>query len=244
VLELAPGQSMRFGRATPRRHGENPAGPALGMAFDHDSVSRLAGEITATENYWTLTNFSRDATYVVENPEGGGEFVKVPPLRHAAPVPFEISRVLLPTAPELVAFHVYAPMHAFLDEHSTETLDGEMTLASFPLDTSAKYFLVLLALCEPRLRDESHVVIPGVDAVVERLRPLPSCRTLNTGAVNFHIDYLARRKLRIKQPQPGGRPERFDARREMLVSVALRFNLVREEHLAMLPAHFPHRSAG
>jgi hypothetical protein len=235
---------MRFGRAAGQRHGEDAAGSALDMAFDHDSVSRLAGQITATDNYWTLTNFSRDATYVVENPEGGGEFVKVPPLRYAAPVPFEISRVVLPTAPGLLAFHVYAPTHTFLDECSIESLNGEMTLASFPLDTSAKYFLVLLALCEPRLRDESHVVIPSVDAVVERLQPLPSCRTLNAGAVNFHIDYLARSKLRIKQPQPDGRPERFDAKRETLVSVALRFNLVREEHLAMLPGRFPNRSAG
>ncbi len=243
VLELAPGQSLRFGRGAGGGNRTGTEQPALDVLLDHDSVPRLAGQITAADTFWTLTNFSRESTYVVENPEGGGEFIKVPPLRYAAPIPFEISRVVLPTAPELLSFHVYAPMHNFVEECSLESLSGEMTLSSYPLDTSAKYFLVLVALCEPRLRDECHVEVPGVEAVVERLRTLPSCRTVNTGAVNFHIDYLARNKLRIKPSRRDNRPDRFNAKRDMLVSVALRFNLVREEHLALLPSRLPHSSA-
>ncbi len=242
VLELAPGQSLRFGRGSGGERGTGTEQPPLDVLFDHDSVPRLAGEITAADTFWTLTNFSRDCTYVVENPEGGGEFIKIPPLRHAAPIPFEISRVVLPTAPELLSFHVYAPMHNFVEECGPESFGGEMTLSSYPLDTSAKYFLVLVALCEPRLRDECQVEVPAVEAVVERLRTLPLCRTINPGAVNFHIDYLARNKLRIKPSRRDNRPDRFTAKRDMLVSVALRFNLVREEHLALLPSRVPHAS--
>jgi hypothetical protein len=82
-----------------------------------------------------------------------------------------------------------------------------------------------------------------VDTVVDRLRPLPSCRTLNASAVNFHIDYLARTKLRVKQDSADGRSERLEAKREALVSVALRFNLVREEHLTLLPPRVPRAAA-
>ena len=34
----------------------------------------------------------------MENPEGGGEFVKVGPGRTGAPIPFEFSRLLVPVA--------------------------------------------------------------------------------------------------------------------------------------------------
>jgi hypothetical protein len=235
LLELAPGQSIQFGRGT------SEVQPDLVLA--HEAISRLAGQITATDDYWTLTNFSRDTTYVVENPEGAGEYLKVAPLRHAMPIPFEFSRVVLPAGTDFVTFQVFAPMHAFLDGQPPDKLGGALTTTSFPLDTSAKYFLVLVALCEPRLRDESHVTIPTVDTVVERLRPLPSCRTLNASAVNFHIDYLARTKLRVKQDSADGRSERLEAKREALVSVALRFNLVREEHLTLLPPRVPRAAA-
>src|SRR3978361_1313453 len=63
---------------------------------DHTDVSRLAGESTAVEDYWLITNLSRDKTYVVDNPEGGGEYLTVSPRRVAAPVPFEFARVSLP----------------------------------------------------------------------------------------------------------------------------------------------------
>jgi hypothetical protein len=231
LLELSPGQSIRFGRGAPELRPE--------LILANEAVSRLAGQITATDEYWTLTNFSRDATYVVENPEGSGELVKAPPLRLGMPIPFEIARVVLPAGTGFVYFQVYAPMHSFLDPRAPAERGGELTVASFPMDTSAKYFLVLLALCEPRLRDESYLAIPTAEAVVERLRPLPACRTLTVAAVNFHIDYLARTKLRVKQPGPDGRSERLDTKREALVSVALRFDLVREEHLAMLPPRRP-----
>jgi hypothetical protein len=239
LLRLGPGAVARFGRGAP--------GLDVDLVLGDRGVPRLAGEIHGTGDHWLLSNFSRDKTYVVENPEGAGEHVKVPPGRLTAPVPFEISRVVLPAGLDFVRFAVFAPMHAYLDRTApdlsdrsdgadeSDESDTDGTLAAFPLDESAKYFLVLVALCEPRLRDRSHVAIPTVEHVVERLRALPSCTELTVAAVNFHIDYLARNKLRVKHDPPDG-ARRLDTKRAALVSLALRFNLVREEHLRLLPS--------
>jgi hypothetical protein len=227
TVRLAPGGVARFGRGAPE--------VAVDIVLADRAVPRLAGEIAAAGDHWTLTNLSRDITYVVDNPEGAGEHVKVPPGRCAAPVPFEISRVVIPTRGEFVTIHVFAPMHAFVDRSAADPPGGDRTLSAFALDESAKYFLVLVALCEPRLRDQSLVAIPTIERVVARLRPLPTCRDLTVAAVTFHIDYLARTKLRVKHASEGG-PERLDTKRAALVSLALRFDLVREEHLRLLPA--------
>jgi hypothetical protein len=228
VVEI--GGTVRFGR------GE-PAVP-VDVALDDPGVPRLAGEIGAVGDYWTLTNLSRDRTYAVENPEGAGEHIKVPARRIASPIPFEFSRVVLPVRQTFVSFYVFAPRHAYAENHRELAEAGEPTLAAFPLDESSKYFLVLVALCEPRLRDESHVDIPTVEAVVERLRSHPSCGSLSTAAVTFHIDYLARVKLRVKDDSVDGASKRLESKRAALVSLALRFNLVSEDHLRLLP----HRS--
>jgi serine/threonine-protein kinase len=227
LLNLAPGAVARFGRGAP--------GVEVDIPFTDRAVPRLAGEIQATGDHWTMTNLSEDITYVVDNPEGAGEHVKVAPGRCGAPVPFEISRVVIPARDSFATFTVFAPMHSYVDRATTATtggLSGDRTLAAFALDESSKYFLVLVALCEPRLRDQSYVAIPTIERVVERLRPLPGCRDLTVSAVNFHIDYLARTKLRVKHDDA---PERLDTKRAALVSLALRFNLVREDHLRLLP---------
>ncbi|MEU4237531.1 hypothetical protein [Actinoplanes sp. NPDC026619] len=227
TVALAPGAKARFGRGAP--------GVPVDVRLADPGVPRLAGEIQGATDHWLLSNFSADKTFVVENPEGAGEHVKVPPGRLGAPIPFEISRVVLPSGLDLVRFSVFAPMHSYLDRHGRGATGGEGTLTAFPMDETAKYFLVLVALCEQRLRDRSHVAIPTVEGVVNRLRPLPSCADLTVAAVNFHIDYLARTKLRVKQdPVDGAR--RLDTKRAALVSLALRFNLVREDHLRLLPA--------
>lgn len=223
VLNLAPGAVARFGRGAP--------GVEVDIPFADRAVPRLAGEVRATGDHWTMTNLSDDTTYVVDNPEGAGEHVKVAPGRCEAPVPFEIARVVIPARGGFATFTVFAPMHSYVDRAGTPG-SGDRTLAAFALDESSKYFLVLLALCEPRLRDQSYVAIPTVERVVERLRPLPGCGDLTAGAVTFHVDYLARTKLRVKL-ETG--PTRDDTKRAALVALALRFDLVREEHLRLLP---------
>ncbi|MFC0553837.1 FHA domain-containing protein [Planotetraspora thailandica] len=224
VLELSPGQEATFGRSS--------ASAPVDLVLDHPGVSRRAGVIRAVEDYWLLTNLSRTSTLVVENPEGGGEFLKVTPLRAEAPVPFEFARVVIPVAGGSCSFLVFAPQHSFLDLDLPDTaLAGEPTVSAFSLDQSAKYFLVLVALCEPRLRDGSSAVIPTVPEVIERLSGVPGYADLSRAAVNFHIDYLARTKLRVK-PMPSTR--KADWQRGALISIALRFDLVTDEHLKLL----------
>jgi hypothetical protein len=232
VLELEPGETITFGRGSSVQ--------PVDMTLSHRAVSRLAGEITATADYWLISNLSGHQTYVVDNPEGGGEHLKIAPKRLGAPVPFEFSRVVIPVDDGAVDFLVYAPEHQFADETLVADRDGDRTATAFSLDETAKYFLILVAMCEPRLRDSASIAIPLIPEIIARLHSLESCRDLTRTAVNFHIDYLAERKLRIRQ-RTGALldPVRLDWKREAVVSYALRFDLVREEHLRMLPAGPP-----
>ncbi|MDG9720849.1 serine/threonine protein kinase [Streptomyces sp. DH24] len=228
LLHLGPGDVVDFGRGL-------PGGGGVGIVLTDPGVSRRAGQLEAAGDYWRLSNFSRSVSYVVENLEGAGEYVTVSPGRLGAPVPFEFSRVLLPALTGNAAFKVFAPQHAYLAEQPGDGA-GEQTVHPFALDPAAKYFLVLVALCEPRLRDPSDTALPGVGDIVERLRPLESCRDLTRSAVNYHIDYLAFAKLRLDVgEEPAADGARTGAKRARLASLALRFGLVREEHLALLP---------
>jgi hypothetical protein len=220
VVELLPGQSARFGRVE------------ADILLPDAAVSRAAGIVTAVEDHWMITNLSRRSTYVIENPEGGGEFVKLAPRRVDMPVPFEFARVVVPAEDSPASFYVFAAQHQYADPRDLRVLGAEATRAAFPLDESAKYFLVLVALCEPRLRDGRAHVIRTVPEILERLAGAPAAAGLSRTAVNFHIDYLARAKLRIKLPDAVAKA---DWRRAALVSVALQFDLVRHEHLALLP---------
>ena len=101
-----------------------------------------------------------------------------------------------------------------------------------------RFPLVLVALCEPRLRDGASVVLPTVPQIVERLRPLESCRDLAGAAVNFHIEYLARTKLQVRDPEADG-DAKTDWQRAAPVATTVRFTLVRDEYLAMLPSRRP-----
>jgi serine/threonine-protein kinase len=230
LLHLGPGDIVGFGRGL-------PGGGGVAIALTDPGISRHAGQLEAAGDYWRLSNFSRSVSYVVENLEGAGEYITVAPGRLGAPVPFEFSRVVLPALNGTASFKVFAPQHAYLGERSADGV-GEQTVHPFALDPTSKYFLVLVALCEPRLRDPSDSALPGVGEIVERLRPLESCRDLTRSAVNYHIDYLAFTKLRLdlgEEAGPAGDGGRTGAKRARLASVALRFGLVREEHLALLP---------
>lgn len=236
LLKLGPGETVDFGRGAP--------GSPVPVRLDDPGVSRCAGRIAAAEDYWRLSNYSRTATYVVENMEGAGEHIKVAPGRLGAPVPFEFSRVLLPAHAADASFKVFAPQHAYQDDHPDAREEaaggGERTTMPFALDPTSKYFLVLLALCEPRLRNASTGAVPGVGGVLERLRGLDSCADLTRSAVNYHIDYLASVKLRLRDDLAGGGDAAGSGalaggKREELVAFALRFDLVREEHLTLLP---------
>ncbi|MEV0962884.1 serine/threonine protein kinase [Streptomyces sp. NPDC049910] len=230
TLRLRPGEVARFGRGSPRVPVE--------LCLDDPAISRLAGEIRVTDDHWQLTNHSTTHSYLVENPEGAGEYLRVPPRRVGAPIPFEFSRVVLPTRGDVaVSFQVFAPDHLYLDPDAMGLSWGTSTVTAYSLDETATYFMVLVALCEPRLRDQSRVAVPTTPQIVERLKGHGSCGALTARAVSSHIDYLAEEKLRIggqdtHEPGQGGRR---NGKREEIVGLALRFGLVREEHLALLP---------
>lgn len=238
VIELDADERLTFGRGAP--------GAEVGMKLDHPGISRLAGEIHASDASWLLANWSNQATYVIENAEGCGEHLRVSPGRVAVPVPFEISTVSIPAGIDTVTFRVYAPAQPVFAAPSPTGMLGTATEPTFPLDRQAKYFLVLVALCEPRLRGRPLAALPTTAQVAGRLRPLPGCADLTPRAVDFHIDYLARRKLRLRSDSerihgcPAGTRgadsgEGFAARRMLLADFALRFGVVCEEDLALLP---------
>ncbi|MGW6535479.1 FHA domain-containing protein [Streptomyces sp. NPDC055051] len=222
-FRLAPGDRLRFGRAGHIRGHD--------LALAHEGVPRIAGEITAFPAYWLLSNLSENQTYVVENPEGAGEHVKVAPGRAEAPIPFEFSRVVLPAAGDLLAFDVWAPRHTFRNA-DRDGLSGAATAPAFALDRTKRYFAVLVALCEPRLRGEPHAALPAAEQLMERLGP--TWPGVTRSAVYWNIDYLAV-KLRLRpgphEAEPG---HRTHGKKETLVSLALRFDLVREDDLVVL----------
>ncbi|MDC0765864.1 FHA domain-containing protein [Streptomyces sp. HD] len=222
-VRIATGERLSFGRAVSDG----------GLTIAHEGVPRIAGEITAHRSFWLLSNLSEDQTYVVENPEGAGEHVKVVPGRVDAPVPFEFSRVVLPAAGELLAFDVWAPQHTFRSA-ARHLLAGAATAPAFALDRTKRYFAVLAALCEPRLRGEPHAPLPTVEQLMERLRP--AWPTVSRSAVYWNIDYLTL-KLRLRPGPDTAEPgQRVSGKKESLVSLALRFDLVREGDLVVLDA--------
>ncbi|MGW3648830.1 FHA domain-containing protein [Streptomyces sp. NPDC000878] len=222
-IRIATGERLTFGR-------EETNG---GLTIAHEGVPRVAGEISAQGSFWLLSNLSEDQTYVVENPEGAGEHVKVVPGRVDAPVPFEFSRVVLPAAGDLLTFDVWAPRHVFRSV-ARQGLSGVLTAPAFTLDRTKRYFAVLAALCESRLRGEPHAPLPAVEELVERLRPV--WPAVSRSAVYWNIDYLAL-KLRLRPGPDTAEPgRRVNGKKETLVSLALRFDLVREDDLVVLAA--------
>ncbi|MFI7010207.1 FHA domain-containing protein [Streptomyces sp. NPDC050145] len=220
-FRLGPGERLRFGRCD--RSND--------LTFAHEGVSRVAGEIAAQGTFWVLSNLSSRQTYVVENPEGAGEHIKVAAGRLDAPVPFEFSRVVLPAAGDLLPFEVWAPRHDYA-RGPGRAGEGAPTAPAFSLDPGKRYFAVLAALCEPRLRGQPHAALPTVDQIAERLRP--TWPASSRSAVQWNIDYLAV-KLRLKSgPDTWDPGPRLNGKRESLASLALRFDLVREDDLAVL----------
>ncbi|MFG2553595.1 FHA domain-containing protein [Streptomyces sp. NPDC048581] len=218
-FRLAPGEILSFGRSG-----------RTGLTIEHEGVSREAGQITAVDAHWTISNLSGAQTYVVENPEGAGEHIKVAPGRLEAPIPFEFSRVVLPAGSELLSFDVWAPRHDYLDNPGPRV--GAPTASAFPLDRGKRYFQVLVALCAARLRGEPHAPLPTAEELTDLLRP--SWPAVSRTSVQWNLDYLSV-KLRLKPaPESSESGPRLNGRKERLVSLALRFDLVREDDLSLL----------
>ncbi|ATL25310.1 putative cytochrome P450 hydroxylase [Streptomyces formicae] len=232
TVEVRSNQEVTFGRGL--------TGAPADISVDDPTGEPIAGRIRAAEDgLWFITNLSRARTYVVENEEGGGEYVCVPPGRLDMPVPFPHARISLPSSTGSTYLSVSAPTPANAYAATTYAPDADPAARpdpAFALDPRAKYFLVLVALCEPQLRAPATMAIPSTAEIVRRLSPLASCRRISPAAVNFHIEYIAGNKLGVRNQQsPSGRSG-GNWLRQAVVSTALRFRLVWTEHLALLPA--------
>ena len=139
-------------------------------------------------------------------------------------IPFETSRVRIPGADREYSFLVLVPDPPFLPSRSRG--EEHSSLAPFRLDPWNGYFRVMVAFCEPRLRDQSCQRIPSTNEVSQRMG-------LSVSAVNGQITYLLEEKLRL--PRIGNGPG-VPWRQRILVDYALRFGLVTREHLRVLPA--------
>ncbi|MCF3122476.1 cytochrome P450 [Streptomyces arenae] len=227
TVEVRSNEEVTFGRGLT----DAPAD----VFVDDPTGEPVAGRIRAAEDgLWFITNLSRARTYVVENEEGGGEYVCVAPGRVDMPVPFTHARISLPSASGPTYLSVSAPTPA--NAYAADAEPVEQPAPAFALDPRAKYFLVLVALCEPQLRTPATVAIPSTAEIVRRLSPLASCHRISPAAVNFHIEYIARHKLGVRNQQPPSGRSGGNWLRQAVVSTALRFRLVWTEHLALLPA--------
>jgi hypothetical protein len=214
VVELGSGESVPFGW-----HEQD------GTLTIGTGVTLPAGWIHAFEGYWLMANGSPSGTYCVENLEGTGEYVKVQAGRGEVPIPFELSRVMLTLGGGENSFTVYAPERA----DAVMARGGGVGMRP-SLDEESRYFMVLVCLCEQRLRDCGAAVVPTPAQVSARLSRFGDDRALGRSVVNYHIDYLAR-KLGIV-----ARTDMTRAwKREALATLALKFDLVRPEHLSLLP---------
>jgi hypothetical protein len=223
-IEVCGDQEVTFGRGG----AETP----VDLTLEDPAVEPVAGRIRASSGYWLLTNLSRVHSYVVENDDVGGEYLRVPPGRLEMPIPFTCARVTMASTRGLLSMTVTAPEPTYVHEPNSR-VGADPMAAAFALDETSKYFLVLVALCEPRLCDASSMVIPNTPEIVRRLQRVASCRKITTSAVNFHIRYLAR-KLQIRAFTDGDPQPRAGWQREAMISRALRFGLTREEHLRLL----------
>lgn len=224
---LRPGEMLAFG-------GDSGL---VDVAFVDLQLPGRIGWVICAPDHWSIENAGTDMPIVAENGDGGHDFVKVMP-GWTLPVPFSVARVLV-LAPDGV--------HSFLATTDSYRAGAAVLLDDGPpvvprpalLDEAAKYFLVLVALCEPALRYGSTALIPTTAQMVRRLRGLRSCREMTEAAVQFHLNYLLTAKLwthvRTYTSIHGSSPTRASHyRRAALVDLSLRFNLVRHAHLALL----------
>ncbi|MEU8953456.1 cytochrome P450 [Streptomyces sp. NPDC048518] len=235
TVEVRSNQEVTFGRGPIDAPTDALDGAQVDIRVEDPAGEPVAGRIRAAEDgLWFITNLSRSRTYVVENEEGGGEYVCVPPGRLDMPVPFTHARISLPSSSGPAQLSVRAPSPA--NAYAADADPAEEPSPAFALDPRAKYFLVLVALCEPQLRTPATVAIPSTAEIVRRLSPLASWHGISPAAVNFHIEYIARHKLGVRNQQPSSGRSGGNWLRQAVVSTALRFRLVWTEHLALLPA--------
>jgi hypothetical protein len=210
ALHLFRRESLRFGRED------------VAIVLTDPAVARCAGIVESLGHHWRLTNTSGIHTYIVEHADPIAGYVQVRPGGRGTIIPFEAARVRIPGGDREYSFLVHTPElphgehREVAEEHSAPEL--------FRLDPWHTYFRILVAFCEPRLRNRSCDHVPGVDEVARRLG-------ISRAAVRAHVSYLLTNKLRV----PRQDADRHPWPQQALVDQALRFGLVTPEHLGLLP---------
>lgn len=218
-IDLSEGECVDFGR-DPSSGGWKPG-----------ALPRV-GAFEVEDDRLVISNFTTSTTFVIENLEGGSELVKARPRHMGVSVPFEMSRILIPAGMDVFELKAFGPEPPMLDvERATDDDNGPLPR----LDTSSKYFAVLVALCEPRLRGNSMAAVPSVQEVVTRLQGTDLFSLASRSSINYHIDYLVEQKVPVTRWAKHGDDGRRHSKREALVAFALRFDLVSDEHLDLLP---------
>jgi hypothetical protein len=197
------------------------------------SLAAVVGQIGATETGWWIENMTADLQVLVEH-SNGHDFVVVQGAM-TIPSPVASARVLLIGHAGIVSFSVTSTTDRTGGSAHEPAASGRAGL----LSESAKYFRVLVALCEPALRSRSVTTVPTSAEIVERLRRVPAYRSMTSTAVNFHLNYLCTQKLRAhvrRYSQIMGIPPQTVARqrRLVLVQLSLHFNLVSHAHQRLL----------
>jgi hypothetical protein len=227
VRTLPDGGTTR--RGTELTFGGDPG--LVDVPFPDARLPGLLGRVGAGPRYWSVSNYSADTPLVVEDARDGQGYARVRPGAHAVPVPFAHARVVILSSVGIVGFTVDSE-----GQPDPGVLPGSPPL----LDSTAKYFAVLVALCEPALRYGSAALIPTSPQVAQALANVAGCRGITVPAVQYHVHYLLNVKLRTQvdhhcalrgAPRPGRRDQ---YRRAVLVDLALRFGLVRPAHLRLL----------
>jgi hypothetical protein len=193
----------------------------------------LLGTLTAWPDHWSITNHSDAVTMVIENLNGQG-FATVLPGTDNVPMPFTDARVLILGPSGLIGFVVRTDLYA-----RAGRVDGRQSSTAV-LDEDTKYFLVLVALCEPALRFGTMVSVPTSREIAAKLRRLDQCQDMTPEAVQYHLHYVLNHKLgehvrhfsRLRGRAAGG--VQFRHQRVMLAELSMRFNLVSREHLRLL----------
>jgi serine/threonine-protein kinase len=196
----------------------------------------VLGTLTARSDHWSISNHTGAVTMVVENLRGQG-FATVTPGMYQVPMPFSDARVLVLARSGLVGFTVHTDLYL-----GARGIAGRRNGAAV-LDEDTKYFLVLVALCEPALRFGTMVSVPTSREIAATLRRLDQCQDMSPEAVQYHLHYVLNHKLREHVHhfcRLRGRSG-FRHQRVMLAELSMRFNLVSREHLRLLEPELPPR---
>lgn len=223
-------------------HGRCRAGAGEQISFGSGSddvefpgarLRSTVGRLRVGAEHWAVENTSESVPVVAENRADGHDFIKVRP-GAVVPIPFVSSRIL-----------VLAPIgvFGFLVRSETSAERGHEHSLQEPcpplLDEQAKYFRVLVALCEPALTCGTVAAIPTYAQIARRLRALQPCAHMTVTHVQHHLNYLLTSKLAahlsayssLREPAGG---KIAWSQRAALVELVLRFNLVTPRHLALL----------